>query len=340
LDFKPRNTQGPFGALDAEYAAALEGCAVADLSTFGRIEVTGTDRLDLLHRLSTNDLAGAQAGEVRSTAFLTDKGRIIDRVLLVIRESSVMMITSPGAEAVLTHWIRKYTITEDVSLAKVTDSTAMFCLLGPMIDSPILRLRGSHVPGNRWVPWPAGERGALLAMRTESRDRFALLLASSADAEKVWGSVALPGVEGGCRPIGSIAYDAYRISRGIPARPGELAERHTPYDAGIREDISFTKGCYIGQEVVARLDTYQKVRRRLVGVAFRESAPGEPGQALLKGGVEVGELTSALKDRVMGKFLGLAVVADAEAHPGDEVVAAGTHARGTIMPLPMNAAAA
>lgn len=328
-----------FGDVETEYDAAMHGCALADLSMSGRIEVTGNDRLDLLHRLSTNDLSGARAGEVRSTILLTDKGRIIDRILVVVRESSLLLVTSPGTEELVMHWIGKYTITEDVSLSKVTNSMAMFCLLGPVMNSFVLRLHGSRLAGNCWVAWPAGGSGAMLAFRNEPRHQYAIVAVPSPHAAQAWRTLADPGEEGGCRPIGSIAYEAYRISHGIPARPGELAESRTPYDVGLREDISFTKGCYIGQEVVARLDTYQKVRRSLAGVVFRESAPGRPGQALMKGGKEIGELTSALPDRVMGKFLGLAVVADAETHPGDELIAAESRARGTISPFPIDAAA-
>jgi folate-binding protein YgfZ len=327
-----------YGDVEAEYAAAMRGCALADLSVFGRIEVRGKDRLDLLHRLSTNDLLGARKGEVRSTVFLTDKGRIVDRALLMVREDSLLMVTSPGAEDLLMEWLAKYTITEDITLTNVTDSTAMFCILGPALDSFAYQLDGSLPAENCWVLWPAGGNGAMLTVRTEARQRYALMTPSSEQAASAWPALLRAGEGAGCRPIGSIAYEAYRISRGVAARPGELSDARNPYDAGLREDISFTKGCYIGQEVVARLDTYQKVRKGLAGIVFSESAPGVPGQALLKGGEEVGELTSALSVRVMGKFPGLAVVADAVAHPGDELIAADSGARGTITAFPINGA--
>jgi folate-binding protein YgfZ len=327
-----------YGDVDAEYAAAMRGCALADLSMYGRIEVTGRDRLDLLHRLSTNDIAGARNGEVRSTVFLTDKGRIVDRALLLVREDSLLMITSPGAEHPLIAWLGKYTITEDINLSRVRDSTAMFCILGPALDSFAYQLDGSLPRENGWTLWPAGGAGAMLTVRREARQRYALMTLSGEQSAGAWNALLRAGERAGCRPIGSIAFEAYRISRGIAARPGELSEQRNPYDAGLREDISFTKGCYIGQEVVARLDTYQKVRKGLAGIVFGETAPGIPGQALMKGGEEVGELTSALSDRVMGKFLGLAVVEEARVHPGDELVAAGSGARGTITAFPINAA--
>lgn len=326
-----------YGDLDAEYAAALQGCALADFSRFGRVEVTGSDRLDFLHRLSTNEVLGAREGDVRSTLFLTDKGRIVDRVLLLVREQSLLMITSPGAEDLVTGWLAKYTITEEISLKKVTDATAMFCLLGPRIDSLIGMWRGARPGENRWVRWPAGGSGAIVAVRSDSRHRCALVIDSADEATKDWEEL-LEGTGGACRPIGSTAYEAYRISMGIAARPGELSGERNPYDAGLREDISFTKGCYIGQEVVARLETYQKVKKGLAGVVFSDAAPGSAGQAVRKGENEVGVLTSVLAGRVNGKVLGLAVVAESDARTGDELIASATGARGTLTAFPINAA--
>lgn len=333
------DTAASFGNVDAEYEAATNGCALADLSMFGRVEVKGADRLDLLHRISTNDIAGARPGDVRSTIFVTDKGRIIDRVLLIVREQTLLMVTSPGIEDDVIRWVAKYIITEDITLSNVTDSTAMFCIVGPAEKSLDDRLHLSALLPNSWTVWPAGGEEGIVALVRAERYQFALVTSAAREAGKVWRLLSEKRAEGAIRPIGSIAYEAYRITAGIPARPGELAETRTPYDAGLREDISFTKGCYIGQEVIARLDTYQKIRRRLSGVVFSD-APGPAGQALLKGEKEVGELTSALADRVKGRFLGLAVVTDADASAGEAVTAAESHARGSLTDLPIVAAAA
>jgi folate-binding protein YgfZ len=143
----------------------------------------------------------------------------------------------------------------------------------------------------------------------------------------------------GCRPIGSIAYEAYRISRGLPSRPGEISELYNPYDISLTDDVSYTKGCYIGQEVIARLDTYQKSKRRLAGLLFEGLAPGREGQRLLKGERDIGVLTSALNVPVGGFYFGLGVITDADALPGQVLVAGDSRAQGKVAPFPISAAA-
>ncbi|HEX7571676.1 MAG TPA: hypothetical protein VF514_01180, partial [Bacteroidota bacterium] len=132
-----RTTELQDGDPEAEFHAAGNGMAIADNSIFGRIEVTGSDRLDLLHRLSTNSLTGLPAGGVVSTVFVTDKGRVIDRVIVSAREDSLVLITSPGNEPLLTSWIEKYTITEDISFRTIPDDTVMISLIGSRIVSMV-----------------------------------------------------------------------------------------------------------------------------------------------------------------------------------------------------------
>jgi hypothetical protein len=111
--------------------------------------------------------------------------------------------------------------------------------------------------------------------------------------------------------VGHAAYEAYRISKGIPMPGMELTERYNPYDINLRQFISYTKGCYTGQEVIARLDTYGKAHRRLVGLLFSQgSDPVDGGAPVSVGGEEVGWVTSVTEDPLFGSRLGLAVLRD------------------------------
>jgi folate-binding protein YgfZ len=121
----------------------------------------------------------------------------------------------------------------------------------------------------------------------------------------------------GARWIGLTAYEGFRIARGIPACPGEINNAYNPLESGLRDSISFNKGCYIGQEVIARLDTYGKIKRHLARVGSPVPLPGPLPCRLLKNGTEAGNLTSMAEIPFGGRFPGLAILRNDIAAPGE-----------------------
>ena len=309
-----------FGDPEPEFQAAACGMAIADQSMFGRIEVTGRDRLDLLHRLSTNSLADLAAGRNAVTVFVTDKGRVIDSVIVSVRPDSLVLITSPGAEPFLTRWIEKFTITEDIRLKTITDDTIMISLIGTRINSMALAvLSPLPEPGSSVdIPFDAADLYAVC--REDSRSRVTHLIAANQDAQKL---ATLPGALPGARWIGGHAYEGFRIDRGFPAKPGELNDAYTPLECGLRDAISFTKGCYIGQEVIARLETYGKSRRHIARITSAGRIPGTLPVPLVKGGADAGMITSRTEMPFGGRFPALAVVRNDLASPGATLDAGG-----------------
>ena len=318
-----RRTALSFGDPEAEFRAAASGIAITDNSDFGRIEVTGNDRLDLLHRLSTNSLAGLTAGGVVSTLFVTDKGRLIDRVIVSVRENSIVLIASPGAEQLLTRWVGKYTITEDITLRIVTGDTVMASLIGPQIISTFSSMFDSPPGKNSSVSLPHGGGDLFIVHSQDARSDEAHLIVEEAGAPRLEEILrSLPGA----RRIGRQAYEGFRIARGIPASPGELNDAYNPFECGLRDSISFTKGCYIGQEVIARLDTYGKIRRHLARVASTVALRGPLPIPVSKDGVDAGMLTSMTEIPFDGTYLGLAIVSNDGASAGDTLDVSGTGA--------------
>ena len=121
-----------FGDWSREYAAAREGAAVVDRSNFGRLRITGADALDLLNRLSTNNLIDLGPGEGASTVLTTNKGRIIDLLLVVARlGGELLVVTSPSAAEKVVEWIDLYTFGEDIAVQDVTEETALLSVVGP-----------------------------------------------------------------------------------------------------------------------------------------------------------------------------------------------------------------
>ena len=313
-----------FHGLEAEHRAATQGVALADRSPVGRLQATGPDVLDLLNRLSTNRVDPLDPGAGAATVLTTNKGRIIDWLTVLHPGDRTVILTSPPCAEAVRAWIDRYTIIEDVTVEDVTPTTALIGVLGPYaaaIVEAVLGLAAVELPpmGCRTVPWGAG---ALLAARTDPlRVPGYDLMVDATDAAALWDALAEAGAAHGVQPIGLEAMEALRVENGLPRWGTELGDAYNPLEAGLTESVSWTKGCYIGQEIVARLWTYHKVQRYLVGLAFRgagEARPA-PGASLRVGDARAGALTSVAFSPGAGALLGLGYLRAAHATVGQAV---------------------
>lgn len=290
-----------------EYTAATESAAVHDSSYVGRVRATGVDVLDLLHRLSTNDVVSLEAGQGAPTIFTTERGRVLDLVIVFNLGDHVLLLTGPQTRDKVVEWIDKYTIVEDVVLENVTLSTAMLSVIGPKAPATLGDLVGveldsfeAHRSSQISI---AGVEGHVLRRDMVGLPRYELLV-SSGDAERVWQKVT----EAGAVPMGLEAFEALRVGNGVPGFGSELGESYNPLETGLWGSVSFTKGCYIGQEVIARLDTYQKVQRHLVSLSFSPGSQVSAGAELSKDGKGVGRVTSVARVPTDGQVIGLAYI--------------------------------
>jgi folate-binding protein YgfZ len=285
-----------FGDPGAELRCALEGCVLADGSNLTRLLATGPDYLDLLQRLSTGDVASLGPRQGRPTILTTAKGRIVERLFVHCRdEGGVLSVAGPGAGARVIEHLSRYSFAEDLGLSEITHATFQFLLVGPRAVSAMEAI--GLEPPEAFQLRPASIGGAdvnILGQDGCSGDGFSIEGPDDLSAE-VWDAF-LPAVErAGGRPAGDEPIESRRVLRGLPASGHELTEEHNPLEAGQWEAVSFDKGCYVGQEVVARLRTYEKVSRALVGLDLPAGAalPAR-GAPLFDGGRRVGDLTSAV----------------------------------------------
>jgi aminomethyltransferase len=276
--------------------AAEAACAVADESHFGRLIATGPDLLGLLHRLSTGDVKDLRSGDGKETVITNAKGRIVERVFVHhLGEDGVLLVAGPGgAPRVLLH-LRKFTFAENTGLSDVTSATFAYALLGPRWDQAA---RTVGIP--ELAPYGASAftiaETRVHAVRTNGFDANGVLVVGPVEAgERVSRALVEAAAGEGGGMIDADALEAWRIVRGLPASGRELTEDHNPLEAGLRSAVSFTKGCYVGQEVVARLNTYGKVSRTLVRLQLADGATvPAPGAAILSGGNTIGAVTSAV----------------------------------------------
>lgn len=301
-------------------AAALERCAVVDLSHLTRLVATGPDILDLLHRLSSGDVRGLEAGHGAPTVLTSAKGRIVERLFVHhLGADGVLIVAGAGAASRVLDHLKRYTFAERIDITDRTAATASFAVIGPAWERVA---RAASLPA--LAPWGAATveiRGVRAHLaRSNGFDATGLqVVAPRERSDAIRGVLVDAATAEGGAVLDAAALEPWRIARGLPASGAELNEDHNPLEAGLYDAVSFTKGCYVGQEVVARLNTYDKVSRALVRLELEPALPlPEPGAAVRHGGKEVGAVTSAAKLPGEDRAVALAYIRSRDVPAGSE----------------------
>ena len=268
----------------AEFQAATERAAVYP-SDAGLLLLTGEDARDLLNRLSTNLVDPAsEPGEVAVTVLTSDRGRIVDLVYVIHRGDHQLLLTSSGEQQTVIDFLDKYTIMEDLEVEDITDRATLLTLTGR--DAADILSRTAH------------EDALVVEPPTDPDDperppTYHLLIDDADAASRIAGALESAGAVS----ISAATAETLRIAHGRPAHGSEMSDTYNPLEAGLIGAIDFHKGCYIGQEVIARLDTYQKVQKYLVSLSFDADpvqAGDLPGARLVNDeGAAMGLVTSA-----------------------------------------------
>ncbi|MGG6241480.1 YgfZ/GcvT domain-containing protein [Nodosilinea sp. AN01ver1] len=317
-----------FGQDTAALKALSTGAVVVDRSHWGVIEMTGRDRLRFIHNQTTNTFTQRQPGEGCDTVFVTSTARTIDLTTVYVTEEALLLITSPGQDQRLIDWMDRYIFPADqVSLANLTQEIAVFSLLGPG-GAGILEKLGIEVKSdlsyghNRVVDFQNAP--VRLAVGSGLGLPGYTLLVPTEAAAQVWQSLT----DTEAIPIGETLWQQLRVQQGRPAPNHELTEDYNPLEAGLWQAISFDKGCYIGQETIARLNTYQGVKQQLWGIQLNGTA--RSGEPIWSGDEKVGLLTSVVEGT--NGSLGLGYIRTKAGGAGLEITAG--DAKGLVIDVP------
>ncbi len=308
------------GELAAEHRILTEGCGLLDRSERGKLALSGAGAVEFLNGQVTNELADLVPGEGRYAAFLTHKGKMLGdlRILFLAAPESadgeaapveLLLDTERSALQELFDLIRRFKVGYEVELHKRTLERGLLSLIGPGSER-VAGLGADAPPAEEHSSAPVEVEGVpALAIRT---DVGIDLLCDSAETERLREALLARGAA----PVSQEAAECLRIERGRPRYGADIDQSTIPQEAGLNERaVSFTKGCYVGQETVARLYYKGKPNRHLRGL--RLSAPAEPGAELRLGEKVVGRVGSTAVSPALGP-IGLALVRR-EAEPGETV---------------------
>ncbi|NJM58712.1 MAG: folate-binding protein YgfZ [Synechococcales cyanobacterium RU_4_20] len=292
-----------FGNDATAIAAARSGVALADRTHWDRIWVRDGDRLKFLHNQTTNDFRQLSPGQGCETVFVTATARTLDLASAYVLDDAVLLQVSPGQGEALMKFCDRYIFFDDtVKLALATETLACFTLIGPDSHRLIEQLTGKNLSTqlaySHQVRLCAG-----IEVRIASGSDLALpgynLFCEAESAAALWQVILDASLDKTVGPVGpvvamgAIAWEQLRIQQGRPAVGQELTEDYNPLEAGLWQTISFDKGCYIGQETIARLNTYNGVKQRLFGLQL--DGPAKPGSMLKAGEEKVGKITSVVE---------------------------------------------
>jgi folate-binding protein YgfZ len=287
------NPAPDFGDARAEFQALLSGCGLYDLSRRAKIAVTGGDRVRWLNGMVTNNIRDLAPGHGVYAFMLNAQGRIQADLYAFQRGDSLLVDTEGGQRDKVLQLFDHYIIADDVEIADISDKLAALGLTGPESRN-VLERAGIAVPDLSHLQFAdvGWQQRAVTLLRSgeEVRESWQVWIAPEHTSEL---RDAL--LKADARPVGTAALNLFRIARGIPQFGVDIRERDLPQETGQTRALNFTKGCYLGQEIVERIRSRGAVHRQFTAFVVEGALP-EPGAKILaseKDEKEVGEITSS-----------------------------------------------
>lgn len=302
-----------FSKPEDEIFSLYNGVGLRHIHNASIIELRGNDSADFLHRITTNGLKDFNKEQIRKTIFTTEKGRFIDVVTVLNFESHLILVGDLSNKVKVMSWINRYVISDDV---KQNDANHRFNILefsGPQADSFMTWVCGSQISE---IPIDSfkvmnieGILFFLAKMKDERGFKKFWVLTDTTHTIRLLNYVLNNTGPFDFNLIGEEAYNSFRIEQGIPVAPNEINDMFNPHELNLSGLIDTKKGCYIGQEVLARLETYDKVQKRLTGLTFdSEIQLAQETELVDEENQNAGIITSFVNSIKLKKPIGLAVI--------------------------------
>ncbi|MDY7095290.1 MAG: glycine cleavage T C-terminal barrel domain-containing protein [Acidobacteriota bacterium] len=304
-----------YGAPESERQALEQSCGLVDRSWADLLEITGEDRLRFVGGQVTCEIQSLTEGSGSYGFFTSPKGRIEADVIALALEDRLWLELPPERAEAIAERLNKYIIADRVEVQRL-DGWALWTLAGPKAAAVLDQVTDSEAP----APEELWSHQAMTLAGTEARvvrhghlglQAFTLWIPVSAAV-----TVGEALIEAGAAPIGVDALDAHRIAAGEPRFGADFGPDNFPQETGLDDAVSYTKGCYLGQEVVARLHYRGQVSRQMRSVVLDMDEPPAVGTELLFEGRPAGTLSSVAVSPELGKAVGLSILQRRAFAPG------------------------
>jgi folate-binding protein YgfZ len=314
------------------------GCGVYDLGFRAKLSITGRDRVRWLNGMITNNIRELALERGVYAFLLNPQGRILGDLYAYNRGEKFAVDTDRSQIEKILAVFHRYIIMDQVEITDDSEQITAIGVSGPR-SGAISQAAGINIPAMEALQLSTsqctcqGDRLECTVVRREDapHETYEIWIAAK-DAVKLWQAL----VAGGARPVGSEALEMQRVVAGIPAYGLDIRERDLPQETGQTRALNFSKGCYIGQEIVERIRSRGNVHRTFTGFVFEGIARGAAGSKIVTGEKEAGEITSAVSLSSGGnseRTVALGYIRREADTPGREVLVGGSKAIVTHPPL-------
>ena len=318
--YRGAETAASFGDPPSEFRALLSAAAIFDMSWQAKLVISGKDRTRWANGMVTNNIRDLAPGCGVYSFILTPQGRNQGDLVVYNRGDYLLAATDREQADAITTLLRRYIIMDKVEIEDISDKLASVGVGGPQtlailssigISVDISALERGQVVDTVWR-----DIGISVLRNPHRQSNAYEIWLAPENVEKLWDALT----NAGAQPAGSDALEMYRIARGIPRYGVDLRERDLPQETGQEHALNFTKGCYIGQEIVERIRSRGNVHRTLIGLEV-QGEPPQAGTKVLADGKEVGEITSAARVPIADgeRTLALGYLRREAANPGATV---------------------
>jgi glycine cleavage system T protein len=293
-----------------EYAAVRSAVGFIDLAHRGLLQLTGPDRVSFLQGMVSNDVKALKPGAGQYATVLNQQGKVLGDTRVLCSDNSLYLELWEIIKEKITEHLNQYLVADEVEIADRTDEYGMISLQGPQAEDCLRRIVGpSDLPGvsmaHRMVKINDAQVCVVRATST-GETGFDLIIPRS-NLLSVAQQLTEAGKEFSGAWIGEEAHNVLRVEAGIPRYGIDFTEENLLLEVGLDHAVSFTKGCYLGQEVVERIRSRGHVNKKLVGLTFEGREPASRGDVLFAD-KPVGTITSSVDSPALGKSIALGYV--------------------------------
>ena len=304
--------------LAEQYRAVREGAGLRDRSDLGKAEVEGRDRASFLQGMLSNDVKGLAPGQGCAAAFLDAHGKVMALLRVYALADRLLLELPPRLTEKTLQLLDKYLISEKVSFEPMDEAYAVLSLQGPRAQALLEGLAGGPVAAEPHAHAEAALGGvrARVVQRSEFGAWPGFFLWVARDESPALTRVLL---EAGARPVDDETAEVLRVEGGEPVFGIDVDDTVLLPELRREDLISYTKGCYIGQELVARVKYRGHVNRALAGLRLEGETVPRPGAPVMAEGKEIGRVTSSVRSLALGRPIALAYVRREHLEPGTPV---------------------
>ena len=324
----------------AEYCIARESVALVDTNFYACIYLDGPDRARFLNAILTNDVNSLAAGQGNVSLLLNPQGHILAEMATYALPERLLAVPHAMVRERTVATLDKYIIMDDVTLDDATDRTGSLALEGPQAAAvlrAVCEVEVEAMTEHAHTEASVGSVPCRVIRRSLFGEMGATLIADRSHLPALWQTLLEAARARGGGPIGYAALSALRLEAGVPWFGYDFDDKYIPHEAALESShVSFTKGCYTGQEIVERVRSRGQVNRRRVGLQFSGSSVPARGAKLLADGREVGHVSSAALSPTLDRVIGMGYVRREHNSPGSRLQWSGGEAE--VIELPVTGA--